>query len=66
VRFEVSNGAHFLVLSGAGIGEAVPVEGSFIMNDRSQIEAALRSTARARSDTWRRSRRLELTRRKKR
>ena len=33
-------GAHFLVLSGAEIREPVVVDGPFIMNDRSQIDAA--------------------------
>jgi redox-sensitive bicupin YhaK (pirin superfamily) len=41
VRFEASDHAHFLVLAGAEILEPVVVDGSFIMNERSQIEAAL-------------------------
>lgn len=40
VTFEASDHAHFLILSGAEICEPVVVDGPFIMNDRSQIEAA--------------------------
>jgi len=40
VTFAASDHAHFLVLSGAEILEPVVVDGPFIMNDRSQIEAA--------------------------
>ena len=40
VTFEASDRAHFLILSGAEIGEPVVVDGPFIMNDQSQIEAA--------------------------
>lgn len=40
VTFGTSDHAHFLVLSGAEIREPVVVDGPFIMNDRSQIEAA--------------------------
>jgi len=41
VTFESTEPAHFLILSGAEIREPVFVEGSFIMNERSQIDAAL-------------------------
>jgi hypothetical protein len=41
VRFHVAKPAHFLILSGAAIHEPHIAHGSFIMNDRSQIDAAL-------------------------
>ena len=41
VTFEAEQPAHFMILSGAAIREPVLVDGSFIMNDRSQIEAAV-------------------------
>jgi redox-sensitive bicupin YhaK (pirin superfamily) len=41
VRFEAVEPAHFLVLTGAEIDEPVVEEGPFIMNQRSQIEAAI-------------------------
>jgi redox-sensitive bicupin YhaK (pirin superfamily) len=40
VTFEASDRARFLIISGVEIREPVVVEGPFIMNDRSQIEAA--------------------------
>jgi len=40
VTFEALPPSHFLILSGAAIGEPVVVEGPFIMNEPSQIEAA--------------------------
>lgn len=40
VTFEASRPAHFLVLSGAEIREPVFSHGPFIMNDRTQVEAA--------------------------
>jgi len=40
VSLESADRAHFLVLSGRAIHEPVVEEGPFIMNDRSQIEAA--------------------------
>lgn len=41
VRFEAEQPAHFLLLSGAEIREPVLAQGPFIMNERSQIEAAV-------------------------
>ncbi|MGP0071705.1 MAG: pirin family protein [Bryobacteraceae bacterium] len=41
VTLEASHPAHLLILSGLEIREPVLVEGSFIMNNRSQIEAAV-------------------------
>ena len=41
VALEALRPAHFLILSGAEIAEPVVEEGPFIMNDRSQIEAAI-------------------------
>lgn len=41
VAFAASRPAHIIVLSGATIREPVLVQGSFIMNERSQIEAAV-------------------------
>jgi hypothetical protein len=41
VTFEAFHPAHFLILSGAAIREPVLVDGPFIMNERSQIEAAV-------------------------
>jgi redox-sensitive bicupin YhaK (pirin superfamily) len=40
VTFEAVHPPHFLILSGAEIGEPVLVHGPLIMNERSQIEAA--------------------------
>jgi redox-sensitive bicupin YhaK (pirin superfamily) len=41
VTFEASQAAHLVILSGLEIREPVLIEGSFIMNNRSQIEAAV-------------------------
>ena len=41
VTFEVVRPAHFVILSGADIREPSIVEGNFIMNERSQIDAAV-------------------------
>ena len=41
VRFEAVHPAHLLMLSGAEIREPVLAQGPFIMNERSQIEAAV-------------------------
>jgi redox-sensitive bicupin YhaK (pirin superfamily) len=41
MRFEALQPAHFLLLSGAQIREPVLAQGPFIMNEPSQIEAAL-------------------------
>ena len=41
VTFEACQPAHFLILSGAEIREPIFIEGSFIMNEPSQIAAAL-------------------------
>jgi redox-sensitive bicupin YhaK (pirin superfamily) len=41
VTFEAFHAAHFLILSGAEIREPVLVDGPFIMNERSQVEAAV-------------------------
>ncbi len=41
VAFAASRPAHIIVLSGPSIQEPVVVQGSFIMNERSQIEAAV-------------------------
>ena len=41
VTFEAVHPAHFLILSGAEIREPVIEDGTFIMNERSQIEAAM-------------------------
>jgi hypothetical protein len=40
VTFAASVRAHFLILSGAEIREPVVVDGNFLMNNQSQIEAA--------------------------
>ena len=40
MTFEALQPAHFVILSGAEIREPVLVDGPFIMNERSQIEAA--------------------------
>ena len=41
VRFEAFQPGHFLMLSGAEIREPILAQGPFIMNERSQIEAAV-------------------------
>ena len=41
VTFEAAHPAHLIILSGLEIREPVLVEGSFIMNNRSQIDAAV-------------------------
>ena len=41
IRFEAHQPTHFLILSGAAIHEPILVHGSFIMNEPSQIEAAI-------------------------
>lgn len=41
VMFEAFQPAHFLILSGAEIREPLVLDGPFVMNERSQIEAAV-------------------------
>jgi len=41
VTFEAIDPSHFLILSGAEIREPIVADGPFIMNERSQIEAAV-------------------------
>ena len=45
LTFEAAHPAHFVVLSGAQIREPVVADGPFVMNNRSQIEAAARRYA---------------------
>ena len=45
LTFEAAHAVHFIVLSGAQIREPVVADGPFVMNNRSQIEAAARRYA---------------------